>query len=107
MGAVAAHLQMAIAYAFQSLDAITGQPFFGEVVPTTTYSHVSLETLTTLGYGDFTPAFAAGRLLAVSEAVVGQVYLVTFVALIVSRFAAVHPPQDGGSGSRADDHAGS
>jgi hypothetical protein len=106
MGAVAAYLQIAIAYAFafQSLDAITGRPFFGEVVPTTTYSYVSLETLTTLGYGDFTPAFAVGRLLAVSEAVVGQVYLVTFVALIVSRFASVHPPQAGANRSRTDDH---
>lgn len=108
MGAVAAYLQIAIAYgfAFQSLDAITGRPFFGEVVPSTTYSYVSLETLTTLGYGDFTPAFAGGRLLAVSEAVVGQVYLVTFVAFIVTRFAATHPARGVTSGRERDERGG-
>ncbi|MEO7752739.1 MAG: potassium channel family protein [Terracoccus sp.] len=90
LGAVAAYLQIAVAYAFisQSIDALTHTHFFGDPVSTTVYMYVSLETISTLGFGDFTPVTDLGRLALMSEAVVGQVYLVTFVALIVSRFAA-------------------
>ncbi len=49
--------------------------------------------VTTLGYGDYTATTDLGRLLLVSEALVGQVYLVVFVALIVSRFPL--PSADG------------
>jgi Ion channel len=90
MGAVAAYLQIAVAYAllFQTIDALGASPFFGEEVPTTVYAYASLATITTLGYGDVTAVSAFGRLTMVSEAVVGQVFLVTFVALVVARFAA-------------------
>lgn len=89
MGAVASYLQIAVAYAavFASVDAWGQTPFFGEPVSTTTYMYASLETITTLGYGDRVPVTDLGGLLAMSEAVFGQVFLVTFVALIVSRFA--------------------
>ncbi|MEQ6900350.1 potassium channel family protein [Nocardioides sp. YIM 152588] len=88
LGAVAAYVQIAVAYSLilQALDAVTPGHLFGEEVPTTVYTYVSLETITTLGYGDFTATTDLGRLLLVSEALVGQVYLVVFVALIVSRF---------------------
>jgi hypothetical protein len=46
--------------------------------------YFSFTTLTTLGYGDLTPAGDIGRMLAITEALLGQVYLVTVVALIVS-----------------------
>ena len=41
-------------------------------------------TLTTVGYGDLTPAGSFGQTLATFEAVGGQVFLVTVVALTVS-----------------------
>jgi Ion channel len=41
-------------------------------------------TLSTTGYGDLTPEAALGRMLAVAEALLGQIYLVTIVALIVA-----------------------
>jgi hypothetical protein len=53
--------------------------------------YFSLTTIATLGYGDFVPVTEVGRLAAMSEAVIGQVYLVTFVAMVVSRFAAAPP----------------
>jgi Ion channel len=89
MGAVAAYVQIAVAYALllQALDAVTPGHLFGSAVPTTTYIYVSLETITTLGYGDYLATTDLGRLMLVSEALLGQVYLVVFVALIVSRFA--------------------
>ena len=53
--------------------------------------YFSLVTISTVGYGDYTAAHDLGRMAAGSEAVLGQVFLVTFVALIVSRFAAHMP----------------
>jgi hypothetical protein len=40
-------------------------------------------TLTTVGYGDFTASTSVGRMFAVSEALTGQLYLVSAVALLV------------------------
>ena len=93
MGAVAAYFQLAVAYSFvfQAIDALTDGGLFGYPVRTTEYMYFSLTTITTLGYGDLTPVTDVGRLVAMLEAVTGQVYLVTFVAMIVSRFAAQPP----------------
>ena len=90
LGAVAAYLQIAVAYAFafQALDAVGARPFFGVQVPTTSYMYASLTAISTLGYGDLVPVTELGRLVAVSEAIVGQVYLVTFVAMLASRYAS-------------------
>ncbi len=40
-------------------------------------------TITTTGYGDFTAATGLGRMTAVLEAIFGQLYLITVVALVV------------------------
>jgi hypothetical protein len=42
----------------------------------------------------YTPATEVGHLVAASEAVLGQVFLVTFVALVVARFSARDPADD-------------
>jgi hypothetical protein len=47
--------------------------------------YFSYVTLATLGYGDYTPSGTFGHTLAVVEALLGQVYLVTVVAVLVSR----------------------
>jgi Ion channel len=47
--------------------------------------YFSFVTLATLGYGDYTPAGSLGRTLAVVEAITGQLYLVTVIAVLVSR----------------------
>jgi voltage-gated potassium channel len=47
--------------------------------------YFSYVTLATLGYGDYTPAHELGRTLAIVEALFGQLYLVTVIALLVSR----------------------
>ena len=41
-------------------------------------------TLSTVGYGDLSPVSDVGRMLAVTEALIGQIYLVTVVGLIVA-----------------------
>jgi hypothetical protein len=85
LGAVSAYLLVALAFnfAFLAVDAYGGVPFFGEEEPTTSFMYFSLVTLTTLGYGDLSAVEPFGRLLSTIEAVIGQVYLVTFVAMIV------------------------
>jgi hypothetical protein len=45
--------------------------------------YFSYTTLATIGYGDFTAASSLGRMIAVSEGLVGQLYLVSAVALLV------------------------
>ena len=47
--------------------------------------YFSYATLCTVGYGDYTAASDLGHTLAVSEALLGQLYLVTVVALLVGR----------------------
>jgi hypothetical protein len=49
--------------------------------------YFSYVTLATLGYGDYTPRGNFGHLLAVVEALLGQLYLVTVVAILVARLS--------------------
>ena len=53
--------------------------------------YFSYVTLATLGYGDYTPAGDLGHTLAIVEALVGQLYLVTVVAVVVGRLHRVRP----------------
>ena len=68
--------------------------FFSNGQPATTTHAVyfSFITMTTVGYGDFAPRTNLGRTLAASEALVGQIYLVTVVAVIVSRMVPRRAP---------------
>jgi hypothetical protein len=45
--------------------------------------YLSFVTLTTVGFGDVTPVAGLARAMAVLEAVIGQIYLVSIVALLV------------------------
>lgn len=51
--------------------------------------YFSFVTLTTLGYGDFTPATPTAGSVAVLEAIIGQIYL----AVLVARLVGVHIAQ--------------
>ena len=51
--------------------------------------YFSFVTLATLGYGDYTAAGELARMLAIIEALIGQLYLVTVIALLVSRIRTV------------------
>jgi hypothetical protein len=47
------------------------------------FLYFSFSTLTTTGYGDLTAGTDLGRSLSITEALIGQIYLVTVVAVIV------------------------
>jgi voltage-gated potassium channel Kch len=57
--------------------------------------YFSYVTLTTVGYGDFVMAENLGRMIAVTESLLGQVYLVTIVALLVSNIGTRRRRADG------------
>jgi hypothetical protein len=71
---------------YATVQDISGTDFFiGEQAGRDDFLYFSFATLTTVGYGDLVAATNLGRSLAITEALVGQIYLVTIVALIVSR----------------------
>jgi Ion channel len=74
-----------LAYAYGIIDALEDNGFFAQITDATQadFLYFSFSTLTTTGFGDLTAAEDLGRSLAITEALVGQIYLVTLVALIV------------------------
>lgn len=86
-GAVSVFLLIALAFSYLfGVVEQWGPSFFGGDEPTTAFMYFSLVTITTLGYGDLSPASEVARLLATTEAVIGQIFLVTVVARLVSLF---------------------
>jgi Ion channel len=82
-------LGMMWSFAFTAIGTLDSEPFFAEQATATVadYLYFSFVTLTTVGYGDLTAANGFGRALAVLEALIGQIYLVTVIALLVSQLA--------------------
>jgi hypothetical protein len=73
------------ASAFTVTQELSGDNFFTTVHGgRDDFLYFSYTTLSTVGYGDLVAASDLGRSLAVTEALVGQLYLVTVVAVIVS-----------------------
>ena len=89
MGGVAAYALIAFVMAavFHSLQFLTGTSALNGVVGSGDYVYFSFVTLTTVGYGDITPATELAKRLAVVEAFVGQVFLIVLVARLVSLWA--------------------
>ncbi len=56
-----------------------------------TFVYMSFVTLTTVGFGDITPFSNLARSVVVLEAMVGQVFLVTLVARLVSLYGLEQP----------------
>jgi hypothetical protein len=79
-------LGMLASFLYGAIDRLGSEPFFTNGAPATTSNclYFSFTTLTTVGYGDLTADSNLGHTIAVSEALLGQIYLVTVVALLVS-----------------------
>ncbi|WP_196073113.1 ion channel [Nakamurella alba] len=87
-GAISAYLLISVSYyyLFRTVHDLQ-DGFFRTPANPPEFMYFSLSNLATLGIGDLVPRSRLARLLTVSEAVVGQVFLVTFVALIVGLLA--------------------
>jgi len=90
-GAVSIYVIFGLLFAFiyLAVNFITGRPFYveGGTKDPVNFIYASYITLTTVGYGDYTPAQAYGKMFVVIEALIGQVFLVTAVARLVSIYA--------------------
>jgi hypothetical protein len=95
LGAICIYVLLGLIYAdvYGAVASIGSGPLFAQGTDGTPSIRVyfSYITLATVGYGDYTPAGGVGRTLVVGEALLGQLYLVTVVALLVSRLAR-RPP---------------
>ena len=90
LGAISVYMVLGLLFTvvFEAIGRIqgTGNPFF-EGHPIThhgDYFFFSYTTLTTTGYGDLVPGGQPGRMLAGFEMLIGQIFLVTLVAGLVS-----------------------
>lgn len=108
LGAICAYLLIGITFAqlYLAIDAGSAHGFFTQRGPwdgrgQVKFLYFSFVTITTLGYGDLTPGTDAGRMLVTMEALLGQIFLVTLVARLVSSFrgrpATDSPSTDDGS----------
>ncbi len=88
LGAISVYTVLGLFFAFTygTLERMQGGPFFeGKLNP---HGHdfifFSYTTLTTTGYGDLVPTGQPGRMIAGLEMMIGQIFLVTLVAGLVS-----------------------
>ena len=89
-GAICVYLLIAMFFAsmFALTGVLSGDSFFAQIKPpdrasTVDFLYFSFVTITTVGYGDLTAMGNVGRMLAVLEAILGQLYLITVVSLVV------------------------
>jgi Ion channel len=86
MGGVAAYALLAFVMAavYFGVDQLTASEFLTGVTSHGDYTYFSFVVMTTVGFGDITPVSDLAKRLVVIEAFVGQVFIVTFVARLVS-----------------------
>jgi hypothetical protein len=101
-GALSAYLL--IGFTFASLFAAAAafdSPFFAGGQPTDSgnLQYFSFVTLTTTGYGDLVAASNEGRALAALDGLLGQIFLVTLVARLVSVLGTARRRPPGGEGA--------
>jgi uncharacterized membrane protein len=98
MGVLCAYLLIMtmFAYTYAAISSVSGEVFFNQGEQWDEmgdYLYFSLTTITTVGMGDLTPATQVGRALTGAEALIGQIYMVTVVAVIVGNLGRSRPPQ--------------
>jgi hypothetical protein len=88
LGALCTYVLLGLLFAFLYLavDELRSAPFFAQAGAhgQSEYVYFSFVTLTTLGFGDLSPAVGLPQALTALEALLGQVFLVTLVARLVT-----------------------
>jgi hypothetical protein len=88
LGAISVYTALGILFTwtYGLIDRIEGGDFFeGAIDPSgSDFLFFSYTTLTTTGYGDLVPAGQVGRMVSGLEMMLGQIFLVTLVAGLVS-----------------------
>ncbi len=98
LGLLSVYLLVGMTFAalFATIAAISDEPFFAQIdtADPVDFTYFSYVTLSTVGYGDLTAANPMPRMLAAIEGLTGTMYLVTVVAVAVSRMRprGIQPP---------------
>jgi hypothetical protein len=97
-GALCVYLLIGLAFAvlFGMTEVFGWGPYFAGRTETNDadFLYFSYATLATVGYGDLVARTNLGRMLAVTEAMIGQLYLVTVVALLVGNLGRARRERD-------------
>jgi ion channel len=90
LGAICSYLLIGIAFAsiYGMLQTVGSENFFAQPGSheRIDFLYFSFIVLTTTGFGDLTPGTSVGKVLVTLEALIGQVFLVTIVASLISSF---------------------
>jgi hypothetical protein len=90
LGAVCVYIMLGLVFAYwdYAIQLIGGSSFFAQSGTHNgpDFVYYSYITMTTVGYGDLSPAAGVPRTMAVLEALTGQIFLVVLVARLVSMF---------------------
>lgn len=86
LGAVSVYVNLGLLFTFlySAIDRLQAGPFFGTKTETGDFVFFSITTLTTTGYGNLVPAAQPGKLFSGLEMLMGQLFLVTFIAGLIS-----------------------
>jgi hypothetical protein len=99
LGAVCIYVLVGLSFAFayEVVGTFGSQPFFSsqEIGTRSDYVYFSFVTMATVGYGDLAAQGDVGRALAVIEGLLGQIYLVTAVAALVSNMSRARTKRQG------------
>ncbi len=97
LGALCAYVLVGLLFAFVYLavDELRDGPFFAQPGEHTQseFLYFSFVSLTTLGFGDLSPAVGLPQALTVLEALGGQIFLVTLVARLVTLWVRQSEPR--------------
>jgi hypothetical protein len=104
LGAICIYVLIGLDFAFGDLavQLISGNQFFAQpgVHHSPDFLYFSFITMTSVGYGDLSPAYGFPRTMAVMEALTGQIFLVVMVSRLV---ALLTPSQRGARRAAGDD----
>jgi voltage-gated potassium channel len=100
LGALCIYVLLGIGFAgiYAGINDFEPLGFFAQPGPKTNvdFLYFSFITQTTVGYGDLSPGTDTGRVIVTFEALIGQVFLVTLVARLVSMYGRPQRPPDEG-----------
>jgi ion channel len=86
LGAISVYVLLGIlfTYVYLAIDKLQSGQFFGQPIRTGDFIFFSITTLSTTGYGNLVPTGQPGKMLSGLEMLVGQIFLVTLIAGLVS-----------------------
>jgi len=101
LGSICVYVLIAISFAgiYGAINEAEPTGFFAQKIEPNNvdFLYFSFVTITTVGFGDLTPGTSTGRVAVTFEAVIGQIFLVTLVARLVSLYGKSRPVRDGPS----------